>query len=220
MARAERASDVLEHGLRGEAPLRSPRRRDDAVRAEERAAVLDLDERPRPLHRGAVVGDAVDLDAGQGRQRPIESLRGAARPPSPHEDAPAPQAARPWPVVDEPGGGIGRRERLRPDLDGAAGHDDLARPGSRGGPAGRPGATSGRRSTVTVQVLTRTRSARAVPVDEGDATLAQKAGGRLHLGLVDLAAEVGDRRRLNGGHHSFGFVLIRNPIVPTSAAIA
>ena len=72
MTRAKRAPDVLQHGLRGEAPFRTARRRDDAVRAEERAAILDLDERPRPFDGGAAIGDAFDLDAGQGRQRSIE----------------------------------------------------------------------------------------------------------------------------------------------------
>ena len=57
-------------------------------------------------------------------------------------------------------------------------------------------------------------------IDQRNPTLSQEARGRLHLGLVDLAAEVGNGCRLNGGHHSCGFVLMRNPIVPTSAAIA
>ena len=60
VAGGERAAHVREHGLRREAPLGAAGPRDDAVRAEERAAVLDLHERPGPLHRGAVVGDAVD----------------------------------------------------------------------------------------------------------------------------------------------------------------
>ena len=67
-----------------------------------------------------------------------------------------------------------------------------------------------------------------VAVDDPDPALAEQPRGRLHLGLVDLAAEVRDRRRPDGarrrserlGHHSCGFVLIRKPIVPTSAAIA
>ena len=47
---------------------------------------------------------------------------------------------------------------------------------------------------VTVQVLTRTRSApSASPSTTRDAALAEQPRGRLHLGLVDLAAEVGDR---------------------------
>ena len=70
---------------------------------------------------------------------------------------------------------------------------------------------------VTVQVLTSDEVGRGAAVDERDAALAEEAGGRFHLGLVDLAAEVGDRGRPDGGHHSCGFVLIRNPIVPTSA---
>ena len=214
----ERASDVLEHGLRGEAPLRAARRRDDAVRAEERAAVLDLDERARPLDRGAAVGDAVDLDARQGRQRAVRAAppRAGARARRARRAPRASPSLRP--VVDEPGGRIGRRERVRGRPGPSSRSRRSRRPGSRGGRGGRPGATSGRRSTVTVQVLTRTRSARRVAVDEGDATLAEQAGGRLHLRLVDLAAEVGDRAPVRtGGHHSCGFVLIRKPIVPTRA---
>ena len=111
MARAERASDVEQHGLRGEAPLRAARRRDDAVGAEERAAVLDLHERPRPLDRGAAVGDPLDLDARQGWQRPRD-----ARVTAPWRRADQPldlleqRVLRP--VVDEPRGGIRGGERL------------------------------------------------------------------------------------------------------------
>ena len=47
MTRAKRASHVPQHGLRGEAPLRAPCRRDDAVRAVRVAAVLDLEEGAR-----------------------------------------------------------------------------------------------------------------------------------------------------------------------------
>ena len=118
----------------------------------------------------------------------------AGRPPP---SRPAPPSSREQrvlrAVVDEARGRIGGRERLPPHLDRAAGHDDLRRPGSSVGPGGRHGATSRRPSEVTVQVLTRTRSARPIAVDDGDAALAEQARGRLHLGLVDLAAEVGDR---------------------------
>jgi len=64
MPRGQRAAHVREHHAWLEAPLRAAGPRDDAVRAVERAAVLDLDEGPGPLHRGPVVGDAVDAARG------------------------------------------------------------------------------------------------------------------------------------------------------------
>ena len=73
MPRAQRASDVGQHDLRGEAALRSASRRDDAVRAEERAAVLDLDEGTRPLDRRPLVDDAFDLDARERGERPRDA---------------------------------------------------------------------------------------------------------------------------------------------------
>ena len=95
MARAQRASDVEQHGLRGEAPLRAARRRDDAVGAEERAAVLDLHERPRPLDRGPAVGDPLDLDARQRRKRPRERAAPLRSDPPGRRAARSPRAARP-----------------------------------------------------------------------------------------------------------------------------
>jgi hypothetical protein len=226
MARAERASDVEQHRLRGEAPLRAPRRRDDAVRAEERAAVLDLDECPGPLDGGAAVGDALDLDAGQRGEGPRERGGSAAHRSDQPLDLLEQRVLRA--VVDEAGCGIGGGEGLAPDLDRAAGDDDL-RVGVRA-----PGAPDG-----LARLLVGGRGHRAgvdedevgvggrVTVDDGNATLPEEPGCRLHLGLVDLASEVRDGRRPDGAtrgerldHHSCGFVLIRNPIVPTSAAIA
>ena len=78
MAGGERAAHVGEDDLGRERPLGAAGPRDDAVGAVERAAVLDLDERPGPLDRGAVVGDAVDrraddgLDARERRQGGVE----------------------------------------------------------------------------------------------------------------------------------------------------
>ena len=123
---------------------------------------------------------------------------------------------------------IGGGERLPADLHRAAGDDDA---GVRARPPRPPDGVTGFR------VRLRRDRARVhedeicplVAVDDGDPALAQESGGTLHLGLVDLAAEVRDRGRANRhgdssalhscAHHSFGFVLIRNPIVPTSAAI-
>ena len=163
---ASARADVGEHDLRGEAPLRAAGRRDDAVGAEERAAVLDLDERPGPLDRRPAVGDAVDRRGDRSTPDSVGSARGDAR------AGAAPSRRRPEqlvelgeqrvlrPVVDEPRGGVGGGERLAPDLDRAAGDDDL---GVRAGPA-RAARTAWRdfasASIVTVQVLTRTRSAR------------------------------------------------------------
>ena len=86
-------------------------------------------------------------------------------------------------------------------------------------------------SAVTVHVLTRTRSAGVVAADDGHAPRAEQPCGRIDLGLVDLAAEVDDRRparrplgrgvahAAHGAHQKSGLVLIRNPIVPTSPAM-
>ena len=218
MARAKRASDVLQHGLRGEAPLRSSRRRDDAVRAEERAAVLDLDERPRPLNCRAAVGDAVDLDARQGRQRAIETASLVGRTLA-HDRGQLREETVLHPVVDEPRRGIGRRERFASDLDGTARHDNLRiRVGVAGAPDGLARLLVGGRSHGAGVDDDEVGCGGAI--DDPNAALAKQSGGRFHLGLVDLAAEVRDRCRLDAGHHSCGFVLMRKPIVPTSAAIA
>ena len=72
-------------------------------------------------------------------------------------------------------------------------------------------------------------------VHQRDAGLAQEPGRGLHLGLVDLAAEVDDggrpwarparhvrgpSNRLPEAHHSTGFVDIRNAMSPTAVVIA
>ena len=160
----ERAADVREHDLRGEAPLRAAGPRDDAVRAEERAAVLDLDERPGPLDRRAVVGDAVTarrdrLDARQRRQR-AQRPRGTARPAARSASSSARNAS--FVVVADQPRGRSPPPRTPP-----------ARPAteqpvttiSASGFARRARRTAGRDFSsavaVTVQVLTRTRSAAA-----------------------------------------------------------
>ena len=225
MARAKRASDVEQHGLRGEAPLRAARRRDDAVGAEERAAVLDLHERPRPLDRGAAVGDALDLDARTGSAAPARRARRRSVAPgrrsrsissssasfdrlstSRAAGSAAANASRPtWteqPVTTISAAGFARRARRTAWRDFCVGR-------------------RGDRARVDEHEV---RARRGVAVDDPDPALAQQPRRRLHLRLVDLAAEVRDRRgahrRRGLDHHSCGFVLIRKPIVPTSAAIA
>ena len=81
VAGGDRPAHVGEDDLRRERALGAAGRRDDAVRAVERAAVLDLDERARPFDRGAIVGDPVDrrsdhVHARQRRERPASSSRG------------------------------------------------------------------------------------------------------------------------------------------------
>ena len=167
-----------EDRLGRERPLGAAGPRDDAVGAEERAAVLDLDERPGALDGRAIVGDAVD--------------RSRRRAPTPDSVGSGPRAS--WPsraeqrlelgeerglavVADQARVGVDRRERLGPDLDGAARDDDL---GARVRPA-RP-ANGGAR------LLVGRRGDRArvhedevggpIRVDERDAGLAQQARRR------------------------------------------
>src|SRR5439155_13366203 len=125
MTDGEGPPDVGEDGLGGEAPFRPARGRDDAVGAEERAAVLDLDEGPGPLDRRPAVGDPLDLDAGEGRQWPSEGSAidpSLGRPPDEGVDLGEEGVLRA--IVDEAGGRIDRRERLASDLDGAARDDE------------------------------------------------------------------------------------------------
>ena len=228
MARAQRAPHVLEHRRRGEAPLGATRRRDDAIGAEERAAVLDLDERASSLDRRAAVVDALDLDTRQGRQRAIHAgsrttRDGAGVPDQPLELRDEAVLAA---VVDEAGGRIGLLEGRPADLDRATGHDDLGvrvqPPGAADGVARLCVGLAGDRAGVDE------RRGRRLPMRPTRPTPRSRsmAGGRFHLGLVDLAAEVDDRRapdrpdHAGCRHHSAGFVLIRKPIVPTRPAIA
>ena len=107
-----------------------------------------------------------------------------------------------------------------PDLHRAARDDDLGvgvRPAraADGGPRLLVGRGRHRAGVDEVEVR------RAVRVQQRDPRLAEEPGGRLHLGLVDLAAEVDDGRRPGPelGHHSTGFVDIRNAISPTAVVI-
>ena len=192
----ERPPDVGEDDLRGEAPLRAASRRDDAVRAEERAAVLDLDERPGPLDRCPLVGDPLDLDAGQGRQRPADERRPAR----------AAGRARAGPSSASSSARSASFERLSTSRAPGSAAANAARPTwteqpvttiAASGLARRARRTAWRdfasASAVTVQVLTRTRSAGRSPSTIGDPALAEAPRGAFHLGLVDLAAEVRDR---------------------------
>ena len=204
MARARARADVGEHASPGRGSLRAARRRDDAVRAEERAAVLDLDERPGPLDRRPAVGDALDLDARTASAAPARRARHRAgraasrrRPDQPLELLEQ-RVLRA--VVDEPRRRVGRRERLPADLDRAAGDDDRRRPGSPAARDARPGATSasavgGDRAGVDEDEV---RAGAASPSTTANTALAKQPGGRLHLGLVDLAAEVRDRGGADG----------------------
>ena len=235
MPRANRASDVVQHRRRGETSLGPAGRRDDAVRAEERAAVLDLDEGARPLDRRATIVDALDLDSGQRRQRaPDHRLAPAVSCQPAVPDEPLELRGKPVlvAVVDETSHRIGFLESLPADLDRAAGDDDL-------GARVRPTCPTDGMARLGVR-LRRDRAGvdddevgRAGATDEADVVLPEASGGRLHLGLVDLAAEVDDRRRpdrsgdagamgrlRHSAHHRRGFVLIRKPIVPTRPAIA
>ena len=226
MTRAERAPDVLQHGLRGEAPLRAAGGRDDAVGAEERAAVLDLHEGPGPLDRRPLVGDALDLDARQRGERPRDARVTAPCRTDQPLDLLEQRVLRA--VVDQPRVRIRGRERVPPDLHGAARDDDLrVRVRAAGAPDGLARLLVGRRGHRAGVDEDQVRAGGRVAVDDPDAALAEHPRRRLHLGLVDLAAEVRDRGGPDGAvggrgerHHSWGFVLIRNPIVPTSAAIA
>ena len=220
MARAQRASHVRDHRLRGEAPLRPTSLRNDAVGAEERAAVLDLDERARPLDRGPPVGDSLDLDSGKRRETPghdrtvaIAAVHPATSPSSTSSSrsfdrlstrraagSAAANASRPtWteqPVTTTSASGFARRARR------TAWRDFWSA------------------TEVTVQVLTRTRSARA------PSSTSPTPRSRRNWAADSISAWLTLQPRLaiaavrNSGHHSAGFVLMRNPIVPTRAAIA
>ena len=215
MTGGDRAAHVGKHGLRRERALGAAGRRDDAVRAVERAAVLDLDERARPLDRRAIVRDPVDRRSDHVHARERGERPGHRRVAVGREQRLELGEERGLRVVaDQPRPVVDPRERLRPDLDGAAGDDD------RGIAVGAPGPPHGR-----ARLLVGDRGHRAgvdedevraaVRVDERHAGLAEEPRRALHLRLVDLAAEVDDRRRA-GRHHSAGFVDIRKPISPTA----
>src|SRR3954469_9090031 len=75
MALGKGTTNVREDRIGRQRPLRAASARDDAVGAIERAAVLNLDERTRPLDRCALVIGTLDRDgsdglgAGQRRKR-------------------------------------------------------------------------------------------------------------------------------------------------------
>ena len=230
---AEGPAHVGEDHVRGERALVAAGPRDDAVRAVERAAVLDLHEGPRPLHRRPVVADALQRHRGDGlharqrRQRGVErgcgassgrsssrssassSARNAALSSLPTRRAPPSSAAY---VPGPPG-------RSSP-------YDDLrVRVGAAGAADGGPRLLVGRRGHGAGVDEVEVRG--AIRVDQRDPGLAQEPGGGLHLGLVDLAAEVDDggRRGLGGparrspAHHSCGLVDMRNAMSPTAVVI-
>ena len=234
---------VGQHDAGRERPLVAAGARDDAVGAVERTAVLDLDEGPGALDRRAVIGDAVDvagrdsLDARQRGQRGIERgvrtgfavLAAAA---DPQQRAELREERGLVLVPHQARRAVHDRERRRVHLDRAARHDDL-RGGVRatGAPHGGPGllVRGGGDGAGVDEVQVRGR----VRVDQRDAGLAQEPGGGLHLGLVDLAAEVDDGSRPWAGrgpgkagvdsthpgfdaHHRTGFVDMRNAMSPTA----
>ncbi len=211
----DRPADVGEDGLRRERALGAAGRGDDAVRAVERAAVLDLDERARPFDRRAIVGDSVDrrsdhVHARERGERPAH--RGVAIGREQRLELGEEGGLRV--VADQSRPFVDPRERLRPDLDGAARDDN------RGIAVGASGATHGRARLLVGDRGHRARVDEdevraALRVDERHAGLAEEPRRALHLRLVDLAAEVDDRRRA-GRHHSSGFVDIRKPISPTA----
>ena len=111
-------------------PLGAAGRRDDAVGAEERAAVLDLDERPGPLDRRAVVGDPVDRGrhARQRRQRRGRTVARAVAAGRPSIASSASSSARSASFARCRRAARRRRSAAnasRPDLDRAARDDDL-----------------------------------------------------------------------------------------------
>ena len=110
-------------------PLGAAGLRDDAVRAVERAAVLDLDERSRPLDRRAVVGDPVDRgrharERRQRRRRHRARARGA-RARDRQQRLELGEERGLALVADQARVGVDPGERLGPDLDRTAGDDDL-----------------------------------------------------------------------------------------------
>jgi hypothetical protein len=206
-------ADVREHRVRRERPLGTAGLRDDAVGAVEGAAVLHLDEGPRPLDRGAIVGDPVDaarygVDA---RQRGEGCLRAVARAvgslPDDRQQRLELGVERGLGVVaDQARAGVDPREGLGAHLHGTPGDDDLG-VGIRTARTADGGArllVGGGRDRAGVDEV---EVGGAIRVDERDTGLAEQARRALHLRLVDLAAEIDDRRRTRrragrAGHHS------------------
>ncbi len=133
-------------------------------------------------------------------------------------------------VVDEPRRGVERGERVAAGLDRAARDDDL-RPGVHPACAANRGARLGIGLGGDRARVDEDEVGRLVAADDGHAPRAEQPCGRIDLGLVDLAAEVDDRRparrplgrcvahAAHGAHQKSGLALIRNPIVPTSPAM-
>ena len=190
----KRPAHVGQHDLGGQRALGAAGPRDDAEGAEEAAAVLDLDVGPRAVDPGPVVDDPRDLDAGERRERGVEravrSLHVVAG--QPEEALHLGQEPVLLVVPHEPRLRIHGGERGPADLHRAAG-DDERRPRARA-----PGAAHG-----LARLVVRHRGDRAgvheVEVGPGavshelHAARAEEPLHRVHLRLVDLAAEVGDR---------------------------
>ena len=201
MAGVDRAAHVLQHNVRGERALGAACPRDDAVGAVERAAVLHLHERARPLDRARSsampsmglaastpesVG-AANAAARGARPRRSRGGRGASSPSSSAEEAPpsrrCPRGGRP---------GRARANVGRSTCDRAARHDDGA---SGFAPAGTPHGLAAllvgdRRHGARVDEVEVGRCPRRHDLDTGDP---ERTHHGVHLRLVHLASQIRDR---------------------------
>ena len=200
MAGRQRPVDVGQNSVRGNGQRGTPGPGDDAIGAVERAAVLDLDEGARSVDGGPSFEVVLD--------RALVRLKGAARA---RLDRLDPRQRRQLAavrcdyqgrqfgqqpafgfVVEEPRGRIRGCQRLGIDRDRAAGDEHLR---VRAGPAGPandlPGLAVGDGGHGAGVDDHQIRGLAAV--HQLHTTSAQEALDSVHLGLVDLAAEVGDR---------------------------
>ena len=243
----EGPAHVRQHDVRRQRPLLASGPRDDAVRAVEGAAVLDLDEGPGALDRDPAVGDAVD--AGGPATRPRRPTAWAAR----HRAARAADRPRPGgpPPIRSSASSSARNAALSSlptsrapasttaNIPGSTATEQPVTTTCAAGFARRARRTAERDFSsavdVTVQVLTRYRSAASCGSTSGTpASRRSRAAASISDWLtlqprLTMAADRGrappvasgaHSNRLLEAHHRTGFVDIRNAMSPTAVVIA
>ena len=198
----------------------------DAVGAMERAAVLDLHEGARSIDVGPTVEGVLDrILVGLGLERPAQARleRRFDRQLDPRKRRHRPAVREPEQacqlghqaalrfVVIQAGQRIGRGQRPRIDRDGAAGDEDpsvgASPPGASHGLARLAVGDRGHGAGVDHDQI-----GGGAPVHQLHAALAEQPLDGVHLRLVHLAAEVGDRGAANGAWG--GGALVHGQIVP------